>query len=82
MVLQVISPVKQIYQGEVDLVQMPGQMGSFEILQNHAPLVALLEAGKVKVIDSERNMFFIEINGGLVKVKDNHITILTSAPEA
>lgn len=77
MKLEILSPEKFIYTGEVDLVQMPGEMGSFEILQNHAPLVALLEKGKVKVIDSERNMFFVDIDGGMVHVKDDHITILT-----
>lgn len=78
MKLEILSPEKFLYTGEVALVQMPGEMGSFEILQNHAPLVALLEKGKVKIIDSDRNMFFMEIAGGMVHVKDNHITILTS----
>ncbi len=77
MLLEIISPEKTIYKGEVVLVQMPGTMGSFEVLHNHAPMMATLEDGEVKVIDHERNKFFIPIKGGTVKVKDNNIVLLT-----
>ena len=78
MQLEISSPEKRIYEGEVALVQLPGSMGSFEILTNHAPLIAILEEGKIKVIDSERNLFYIEIPGGVVQVEKNRITVLTS----
>ncbi len=77
MLLEIISPEETVYKGEVVMVQMPGTMGSFEILHNHAPLMATLEDGEVKVIDHERNKFFIPIKGGVVKVKDNKIVLLT-----
>jgi F-type H+-transporting ATPase subunit epsilon len=75
--LEIASHEKIIYEGEVALVQLPGAMGSFEILKNHAPLVAVLEKGKVKIIDKERNMFYVEIPGGVVQVVNNRITVLT-----
>jgi F-type H+-transporting ATPase subunit epsilon len=78
MQLEITSPEKRIYEGEVALVQLPGAMGSFEILKNHAPLVAILENGKVKIIDSERNLLHIDIPGGVVHVLKNRITVLTS----
>ncbi len=78
MQLEITSPERRIYEGEVALVQLPGAMGSFEILKNHAPLIAILEGGKIKVIDSERNLFHIEIPGGVVQVADNRIIVLTS----
>lgn len=74
--LEIISPEKTIYEGDIALVQMPGEMGSFEIMNNHAPLISLLEKGRVKVIDTNRNMFFVDISRGVVRVKDNQITIL------
>jgi F-type H+-transporting ATPase subunit epsilon len=79
MKLKVVSPEKTIYSGEADLVQLPGKMGSFEILKNHAPLVAILEKGRMKVIDSDRNTHFIPIEGGVVKVNKNVITVLTGS---
>ncbi len=75
--LEIVSPEKKLYAGEVSLVQMPGNMGSFEVLHNHAPIVALLGKGRVKIIDSLRNTVFMTIAGGVVHVKDNHITIVT-----
>ena len=78
MLLEVLSPEAPLYKGEVVLVQLPGQAGSFEILHNHAPLMALLEKGRIKVIDSERNKFYLDIPGGTVEVNSNHIVVLTS----
>ncbi|MFP4064755.1 MAG: FoF1 ATP synthase subunit delta/epsilon [Bacteroidales bacterium] len=77
MFLEVISPEKILYKGEVGLVQMPGSLGSFEILENHAHMVALLDAGRTKVIDNLRNIAYLTLSAGVVHVKDNHITILT-----
>lgn len=77
MQLDIVSPEKNIYSGEVALVQLPGEMGSFEILFNHAPLIALLNKGRVKIIDQARNKFYLEISGGVVEVVDNKITVLT-----
>ena len=78
MFLEVISPEKTIYSGEIVLVQLPGVMGSFEILKNHAPLIAMIEEGKMKIIDSNRKMFYLDVNEGVVEVKDNMIRVLTS----
>ncbi len=75
--LEVISPKEILYRGEVSLVQMPGQMGSFEVLKNHAPIVALLEEGRIKIIDKERNIIYLPIHSGVVHVRDNQITIVT-----
>ena len=77
MFLEVSSPKEIIYQGEVSLVQMPGKMGSFEILHNHAPLVALLDKGRIKIIDWKRNIIYLEIDSGLVHVKNNRIKIVS-----
>ncbi len=77
MLLKVVNPKEIIYQGEVSLVQMPGEMGSFEVLKNHAPIVALLESGRGKIIDSRRNIIFLNITSGVVHVRNNHIIIVT-----
>ena len=77
MFLEVITPSEILYRGEVSLVQMPGKMGSFEVLHNHAPIAALLDPGKMKIIDLERNIVYLNISRGLVHVKNNRITIVT-----
>lgn len=77
MLLEVITPTKVIYKGIVSLIQMPGKMGSFEVLHNHAPIAALLDPGKMKIIDMERNIVFLNVSKGLVHAKNNRITIVT-----
>ncbi len=77
MQLKVLSPQEFIYEGEVVLIQLPGSMGSFEVLQNHAPLIARIDKGKIKIIDEGRNKFYLDVNPGIVEVKDNKIVILT-----
>ena len=45
--LEIITPDKSVYTGEVSLVQLPGIDGSFEVLDNHAPLISVLKKGKI-----------------------------------
>ncbi len=75
MILEIITPDKTIYNGDADLVQLPGIDGSFEILNNHAPLISALQKGKVKVQKASGVEFF-EINGGIIEVLKNKILIL------
>ena len=73
--LEIITPDKTIYKGEAELVQLPGIDGSFEILNNHAPLISALKKGKVKVRKDGSDDFY-EINGGVIEVLENKILIL------
>jgi F-type H+-transporting ATPase subunit epsilon len=75
--LKVISPDEFIYEGNVVLVQFPGTMGSFEVLHNHAPLIARIDKGRLKIIDEERNKFYLDVNSGIVEVRNNNIVLLT-----
>ena len=75
--LEIITPEKTIFSGEVRLVRVPGTKGSFEVLQNHAPLISTLEKGQVKVIEKNEKEHFFEINGGVIEVKDNRVILLS-----
>ncbi len=74
--VEIINPDKLIFKGEASLVQLPGKDGSFEILNNHAPLISILAKGKVKIINSDKETEFYEIGGGLIEVLKNKILIL------
>jgi len=88
--LSIVSPEALLFTGEVQSVTLPGTSGYFQILNNHAPLVSTLAAGKVKIegkIDLEeinREKFkykegftYLDIISGAVEVLDNKVTILT-----
>ncbi|MEI6061436.1 MAG: ATP synthase F1 subunit epsilon [Bacteroidota bacterium] len=74
--IEIVTPDTTIYEGEVSLAQFPGLDGSFEVLNNHAPMIAALKKGKVKVIDAKKDVLFFEINGGVVEVLKNKIQVL------
>ncbi len=74
--LEIITPDKSVFTGEVSLVQLPGIDGSFEILNNHAPLISVLQKGKIKIKDDKGQEQFFEVNGGVVEVLKNKVLIL------
>jgi F-type H+-transporting ATPase subunit epsilon len=76
MYLEIITPEKKLFAGEVRLVQVPGSRGSFEILKNHAPIISTLDSGQVKVIDPENKTTFFDIEGGVIEAKANNIIVL------
>ncbi|HOK52296.1 MAG: ATP synthase F1 subunit epsilon [Bacteroidales bacterium] len=78
MTLEIISPGKKIFSGKVKLVQVPGKKGAFEILNNHAPIISTLSAGKVKIVTPDDEKNFFDITGGVVEVANNNIIILVN----
>lgn len=76
MYLEIITPEKKLYQGEVKRVRLPGSKGLFEILNNHAPVISTLDRGRIRIIDFENRKVFFEIDGGIVENKDNKIIVL------
>jgi F-type H+-transporting ATPase subunit epsilon len=77
----VISPEKTIYDGEADSVIAPAWDGELGILRGHAPLMALLGEGDVRVRNGGRTEHF-HGEGGFLQVVDNVVTVLSERAEA
>ena len=83
MTLEILTPIKKLYSGEVYGVQLPGVDGLFEVLNHHAPIVSALGKGKVKILLNKTNTESYTISGGFVEVLNNKATVLVeSAVEA
>ena len=80
MILEIITPDKNVYKGEVTSVSLPGIDGRFGVLDNHAPIISALQTGEINVVDNEANnhSFTIE-GGGVVEVLKNEVIILTES---
>ncbi len=52
MQLEIITPEEKVYSGEVDMVTLPGVDGSFQILNNHAPIISTLAAGDIRILEA------------------------------
>ena len=79
MQLEIITPDKKVYEGEVKLVRVPGSKGSFEVLKNHAPIISTLTKGGIKVIDNSDKTMVYDIGGGVIEVKNDRIIILAES---
>lgn len=74
MTLKIISAEDLLFEGEVTLVALPGVMGQFTVLHNHATLISALTAGNIEyVTDGQRES--LPISGGLVSVDNNVISV-------
>jgi len=76
MFLEIITPDKKIYEGEIKRIRLPGSQGLFEILKNHAPIISTLDKGIIRVIDENDRRLTFEVNGGIIENKDNTVIVL------
>ncbi len=74
--LDIVTPDKPIYSGDIKLIQLPGSEGSFEILKKHAALISTLEEGKIKVITTKGEELFFDIRSGVVEVLNDKVIVL------
>ena len=81
MILEILTPEKKIFSGEVYGVQLPGITGSFEVLDKHAPMVGALRAGKLKVLTDKVATSSYYILSGFVEVLNNKTIVLIEGAE-
>ncbi|HNQ11605.1 MAG TPA: ATP synthase F1 subunit epsilon [Bacteroidia bacterium] len=77
MFLEIITPDKKLFSGEVTSVTVPGKKGRFQILNRHAPIISTLQKGDIKV-KSNKEVLNFSVNSGVVEVLNNKIIILAS----
>ncbi len=80
--LEIVSPESIVYNGKIKNVSVPGIMGLFQILFNHAPMVSVFEIGKIKVVDAENNELSFATSGGILEVRNNKVIILADTCES
>ncbi|MBD1392487.1 ATP synthase F1 subunit epsilon [Mucilaginibacter glaciei] len=75
MTLEILTPDKKVFEGEATSVTLPGALGSFEILNNHAPIISTLNDGKLTIKGTGKDEVFM-IQGGVVEALNNKVTVL------
>tara|TARA_B100000902_G_C27001399_1_gene760059 strand:- start:398 stop:640 length:243 start_codon:yes stop_codon:yes gene_type:complete len=76
MIVEVLTLEEVLFSNEVNSVVLPGKNGRFEILNNHAPIISILQSGIVKIIDKKNEEISIKIGGGSIEMSNNKVTIL------
>ena len=75
MFLEIVTPAKKVFEGEVNIVTFPGVDGSFQVMNDHAPLVSTLKEGNL-IYKSNSSEEEVSITGGVVEVLNNKIVVL------
>ena len=79
MIIEIITPDRKVYEGEIRSVRVPGKKGSFQVLKDHAPIISTLEKGNVYIIDKADSKHVFEIDGGVIEVRMNKIILLSES---
>jgi F-type H+-transporting ATPase subunit epsilon len=77
--LEILTPDRKLFEGDVTSVKVPGSKGQFEVLKNHAPIISSLEVGQVRVITGENKTVLFDIKGGVIEVLKDKVILLTEA---
>ncbi len=80
--IEIITPSKSVYKGEIKSLTVPGTSGNFQVLFNHAPILSTFEIGKIKLSDAHDKEIEYATSGGTVEVRDNKILILADSVES
>ena len=76
MLVEIITPAAKLFEGEVNSITLPGTNGGFEILNNHAPIISTLTAGKISIASDNGQKESFEIQGGVIEMQNNKIIVL------
>jgi len=79
MYLEILSPGKTVFSGDIKLIKIPGSGGSFEVMNNHAPIVSTLDTGDVRVVIDDDTIKMFSIGGGVIQVVSNKIIVLAES---
>jgi F-type H+-transporting ATPase subunit epsilon len=79
--VEIITPSKSAYKGDVRTIWVPGELGNFQVLYNHAALLSNLDVGKIKIEDLKGQVIEYTTGGGTVEVKDNKVLVLADSVE-
>lgn len=76
MYLEIVTPGEKIFEGEVVTATFPGTHGSFQIMNNHAPLISILGKGDLRYTEDKQKEQMITVDGGVVEVLHNKVVVL------
>lgn len=79
MYVEIITPDKKIFEGEVIRLLVPGSKGAFEILKNHAPIISTLQKGMLKIQEKNGDKHSFQVDGGVIENKANKIIVLVES---
>lgn len=79
--LEIVTPERKVYSGDVESVSAPGVMGNFQVLRDHAPFLTEITIGEIRMKEPSGNELQYATNGGFVEISGNRIILLAETAE-
>ena len=79
--VEIVTPQEKVFEGEVASVTVPGSVGPFQVLVNHAPIVTELEVGDIKVVNGGGEEFYFATSGGFAEMRNNRLSVISDSVE-
>jgi F-type H+-transporting ATPase subunit epsilon len=80
--VEIITPSSSVFRGKAKSVSVPGSLGNFQILYNHAPILSSLDIGKIKIVDLDDKTIELATSGGTVEVNNNNVLLVVDSAES
>lgn len=78
MMISVLTPTGEVFEGEISAVNVPGVNGAFEVRRNHAPIVSALQTGRVRLTKMNGEQMNFDIEKGFIEVLQNQVALLVT----
>jgi len=79
--VEIVTPRRQLFAGEVEMITLPGSDGQMGVLRNHAPLLTILDIGEIVLHLPDGRQDYIAVSGGVVEVRPNKVIVLAQSAE-
>jgi F-type H+-transporting ATPase subunit epsilon len=79
--LEIVTPSKSAFKGEINSITVPGTKGRFQVLKNHSPIISTFDIGMIKVDLPDGNPNYYSTSGGTIEVLDNKVLVLADSIE-
>lgn len=79
--VEIVTPRRQLFGGDVEMITLPGAAGQMGVLRNHAPLLTILDIGEIVLHLPDGRQEFLAVTGGVVEVRPNKVIVLARSAE-
>ncbi|MGA1978854.1 MAG: ATP synthase F1 subunit epsilon [Bacteroidales bacterium] len=79
MKIEIITPDRKVFEGDIKSIRVPGKKGSFQVLNDHTPIISTLDKGPVIMVSQDGEETRYEIEGGVIEVRMNQIILLAES---
>ncbi len=80
--VEIVTPQQTVFEGEAVAITLPGVLGPFQVLYNHAPIITELEVGDIRLVDAEEREHRFATSGGFIEMNHNRLSVIAETIEA